>query len=55
VIPRFARWYDERPVAGDALLASLLLLGFVVPSDLAAPTDAAQDLAFSVPWPSSHW
>jgi signal transduction histidine kinase len=48
VIPRFARWYDERPVAGDALLASLLLLGFVVPSDLAAPTDAAQDLAFSV-------
>ena len=40
-----ARWYDERPLAGDAALAALLLV-FVVPSDLAS--DAA-DLAFSLP------
>ena len=47
VIPRFARWYDERPVAGDAGLAALLLLAFVVPSDLASDTNALVDLAFS--------
>jgi signal transduction histidine kinase len=42
---RLARWYDERPLAGDATLAALLLV-FVLPSDLAS--DAA-DLAFSLP------
>jgi signal transduction histidine kinase len=55
VLSRFARWYDAHHVAGDAWLA-VLLLAFVVPSDLAAPTDAPADLAFSmalvacVPW-----
>lgn len=49
VISRFARWYDERPVAGDACLAGLVLLAFVLPSDLAAEdTDVLVDLAFSV-------
>jgi signal transduction histidine kinase len=42
---RLARWYDERPLAGDAVLA-VLLLAFVVPSDLAS---SAADLAFSLP------
>jgi signal transduction histidine kinase len=48
VISRFARWYDERPVAGDACLAALVLLAFVLPSDLGAGTDVVVDLAFSV-------
>ena len=48
MVSRFARWYDERPVAGDALLAGLLLLGFVIPSDLSSQGDPAVDLAFSV-------
>jgi hypothetical protein len=48
VIPRVARWYDERPVSGDAVLAAVLLLAFVLPSDLAAPTDPVADLAFSI-------
>jgi signal transduction histidine kinase len=48
VVSRFARWYDERPVAGDALLAGLLLLGFVIPSDLSSEGDPAVDLAFSL-------
>jgi signal transduction histidine kinase len=43
---RAARWYDERPLAGDAALAALLLVVFVAPSDLAGD---AVDLAFSVP------
>jgi signal transduction histidine kinase len=47
-LARFARWFDERPVAGDASLALLLLVAFVLPSDLSAETDAAVDLAFSV-------
>jgi signal transduction histidine kinase len=48
VVSRFARWYDERPVAGDALLAGVLLLAFVLPSDLSSDGDPAVDLAFSV-------
>jgi signal transduction histidine kinase len=48
VVPRLARWYDERPIAGDACLALLLLVGFVLPSDLAAAEDPAVDVAFSV-------
>jgi signal transduction histidine kinase len=46
VLFRFARWYDERPVVGDAALAALLLVAFVLPSDLAS---GAGDLLFSVP------
>ena len=45
---RFARWYDARPVAGDTLLAVLLLVAFVLPSDLAEEGDTAVGLAFSV-------
>jgi hypothetical protein len=26
VVPRLARWYDERPITGDACLALLLLV-----------------------------
>jgi signal transduction histidine kinase len=48
VVSRFARWYEERPVAGDALLACLLLLAFVLPSDLTAEDDLLAGLAFSV-------
>ena len=48
MISRFARWYDARPVAGDALLAGLLLVAFVLPSDLAEESDVAVGLAFSV-------
>jgi signal transduction histidine kinase len=47
VVSRLARWYDEHPVTGDAVVAVVLLLAFVVPSDLAAETGAATDLAFS--------
>jgi signal transduction histidine kinase len=47
VISRFARWYDERPVTGDGLLAALLL-AFVLPNELAEETDVAAGLAFSV-------
>jgi len=47
MVSRFARWYEERPVAGDACLAAVLLL-FVVPADLASATNAAADLAFSL-------
>ena len=48
MVSRFARWYEERPVAGDALLAVALLLAFVLPSDLASEGDAVVDLAFSI-------
>jgi signal transduction histidine kinase len=48
VISRFARWYDARLVTGDALLAGLLLVAFVVPSELAEEGDVAVGLAFSV-------
>ena len=48
MVPRLARWFDERPITGDACLALLLLVGFVLPSDLSAETDAGVDLAFSV-------
>jgi hypothetical protein len=48
VITRFARWYDERPVAGDACMAGLLLFAFVLPSDLSSDEDVVADLAFSV-------
>ena len=48
VISRVGRWYDEHPVAGDASLAGLLLLAFVLPTDLAAPTDVITGLAVSV-------
>jgi signal transduction histidine kinase len=48
MLPQVARWYDERPVAGDACLAVLMFLVFVLPSDLAADTGVAGDLAFSV-------
>jgi signal transduction histidine kinase len=47
VISRFVRWYDERPVTADACLAGLMLLVFVLPSDLATEGDVAVDLAFS--------
>jgi signal transduction histidine kinase len=47
VIARVVRWYEERPVAGDACLALLLLVAFALPSDLAAPTDTVVDVAFS--------
>jgi hypothetical protein len=33
VVPRPARWFDERPISGDACLAPLLFVGFVLPSD----------------------
>jgi signal transduction histidine kinase len=46
VISRLARWYDARPVAGDACLAALLLL-FALPTDLSAPERPLLDLAFS--------
>lgn len=48
VISRFARWYDSRLVTGDALLAVLLLVAFVLPSELAEADDVAVGLAFSV-------
>lgn len=48
VISRFARWYDARPVTGDALLAGLLLVAFVLPSELAEAGDVPVGLAFSV-------
>jgi signal transduction histidine kinase len=49
VVPRLARWFDERPVAGDACLALLLLVGFVLPGDLSGDTGTlAADVAFSV-------
>jgi signal transduction histidine kinase len=48
VISRFARWYDARLMTGDALLAGLLLVAFVVPSELAEEGDVAVGLAFSV-------
>ncbi|HYH89166.1 MAG TPA: histidine kinase [Solirubrobacteraceae bacterium] len=48
MISRFARWYDERPVAGDACLAGLLLLAFVLPSDLSSEGDVLVGLAFSI-------
>ena len=48
MISRFARWYDERPVAGDTCLAGVLLLGFVLPSDLSADSDVAVGLLFSL-------
>jgi signal transduction histidine kinase len=47
VFTRFAYWFEERPVAGDACLAGLLLLVFVLPSDLASHDDPLVDLAFS--------
>src|SRR5688500_16799717 len=48
MVSRFARWYEERPVAGDACLAAVLLL-FVVPADLASDTGTVgADLAFSL-------
>jgi len=48
MMTRLARWYDARPVAGDAWLAGLLLVVFVLPSELAAESDVALGLAFSV-------
>ena len=45
MIPRLVRWYDERPVTGDACLAGVLLLAFVLPSDVPG---GAVDVAFSV-------
>ncbi len=48
VLSRLARWYDERPVAGDTCLAAFLLAVFVVPSDLAADEDVVVGLAFSL-------
>ncbi len=47
-LARFARWYDERPVAGDTCLAAALLVAFVLPSDLAAEQDPGVDVLFSV-------
>jgi len=47
VVSRFARWYEEHPLAGDAALAAVLLLAFALPADLSADTGAAADLAFS--------
>jgi signal transduction histidine kinase len=48
VVPRLARWYDERPITGDACLAALLLVAFVLPSDLTAGDRAGVDVLFSV-------
>ncbi|HJS93057.1 MAG TPA: histidine kinase dimerization/phosphoacceptor domain-containing protein, partial [Solirubrobacteraceae bacterium] len=48
MISRFARWYDARLVRGDALLAGLLLVAFVLPSELAEADDVGVGLAFSV-------
>jgi signal transduction histidine kinase len=48
VVPRLARWSDERPVTADACLALLLLVVFVLPSDLSGEADHAIDLLFSV-------
>jgi hypothetical protein len=31
VVPRLARWFDERPITGDACLAALLLVAFYEP------------------------
>jgi signal transduction histidine kinase len=47
VVSRLARWYDERPIAADACLALLLLVAFVLPSDLTAEDRGDTDLAFS--------
>jgi hypothetical protein len=47
-LARSLRWFDERPVLGDACLALLLLVGFVLPGDLGAEHNVAVDLAFSV-------
>jgi signal transduction histidine kinase len=47
VVSRFAGWYEEHPLPGDAVLAAVLLLLFALPADLSADTDAAGDLAFS--------
>ena len=46
VFSRLARSFDERPVAGDACLAGLLLLAFALPTDL-GEDDPAGTLAFS--------
>lgn len=46
MISRFARWYDERLVAGDTCLA-VALLALALPTDLAAPDDVLAGLAFS--------
>ena len=48
MVSRFARWYEEHPLAGDAVLAAVLLLAFALPADLSADTGPAADLAFSV-------
>jgi signal transduction histidine kinase len=48
VISRLVRWYDARPVAGDAWLAGVLLAAFVVPSELAEESDVGVGLGFSV-------
>ena len=47
-LARSLRWFDERPVLGDACLALLLLVGFVLPGDLAAEPTRRVDLAVSV-------
>jgi signal transduction histidine kinase len=48
VVSRFARWYEEHPLAGDAALAAALLLVFAVPADLTSGTgQEAADVAFS--------
>jgi hypothetical protein len=41
VISRLARWYDERPVAGDACLAALMLLVVVTVAGTVALTALA--------------
>jgi signal transduction histidine kinase len=48
VVSRFAGWYEEHTLAGDAVLAVVLLLAFALPADVSAETGAAGDLAFSV-------
>ncbi len=47
MVSRFAGWYEEHTLPGDAVLAAVLLLVFALPADLSADTGPAGDLAFS--------
>jgi signal transduction histidine kinase len=47
VVPRLARWSDERPITADACLAVLLLVAFVLPSDLSSEDGGWGDVAVS--------
>ncbi len=47
MVSRFAGWYEEHTLGGDAVLAAVLLLVFALPADISADTGALTDVAFS--------